>query len=457
MSGRPTNAPDWATNANFAAGIEAWNAQANKLLPPAGKIAEGFDPDEDFFAEWFNWILNNHGQWINYIATSIGLSCFGDGSDGSVVLDGVVAAPSWATKSGTVYTLARDTALLDLTITGAGVVVKTANFRLIGAGTLTTTAGGTVNNNGAASGFATAPAGSLGAGAGGVNGILSGAGGVAGSAGGAAANSAGGNGGAGGAGGTAGGGAGGVATAPAANLGSLHVFGPVTVGYIFSRAATGVWTQVQGGASGGVGGVNAGSGSSANSGGGAGVTVIAFPNLALANSTDISCVGGAAADSTLGTSTAVGGSGGGGGGLLILIYASKGASSFSAAVNCAGGAGGAGKGTGVNGSPGATGQLIEFSLSDSTSLPFEASSAHTEKGFAAITSGSGAGHDYVDVSWTAPFAAATGASGYEVDVQISLTTDGDPIPGVAITNKTPTGFRIRFTTDFDGEVRWSAK
>jgi hypothetical protein len=61
---RPTNLPDWATNANYGAGPYSGNANKNK--PPSGNIAEGFDPGAGMPASWFNWLFNNHGQWNDY-------------------------------------------------------------------------------------------------------------------------------------------------------------------------------------------------------------------------------------------------------------------------------------------------------------------------------------------------------------------------------------------------------
>jgi len=79
-----------------------------------------------------------------------------------------------------------------------------------------------------------------------------------------------------------------------------------------------------------------------------------------------------------------------------------------------------------------------------------------QRGWSAITTGTGNGHEYLDVTLGSSFAAATGASGYNIDVQISLTTNTDPMIVWDIVNKTSSGFRIRFSGDFNGEVRWRA-
>lgn len=62
---RPSTLPDWATNANYGAGARPWNGQPNKNAPSAGVIAEGFDPENPLYADFVNWIINNHALWID--------------------------------------------------------------------------------------------------------------------------------------------------------------------------------------------------------------------------------------------------------------------------------------------------------------------------------------------------------------------------------------------------------
>jgi hypothetical protein len=81
---------------------------------------------------------------------------------------------------------------------------------------------------------------------------------------------------------------------------------------------------------------------------------------------------------------------------------------------------------------------------------------HIEEGYAAITPGTGNTHEYLDVTFAQPFAGATGASGYKVYVEINCT-DAGLIPGWKSVNKTTSGMRIEFTSDFNGEVRWEVK
>lgn len=66
MASRPTVAPDFATDADHPAGVDDWSGKANKVQPSAGRIGSGFTPGEKLPTEWLNWILNNHGSWLDY-------------------------------------------------------------------------------------------------------------------------------------------------------------------------------------------------------------------------------------------------------------------------------------------------------------------------------------------------------------------------------------------------------
>ena len=67
---------------------------------------------------------------------------FGTGIDGSASLDGTVAAPAWATKSGSNYTLTRDVFATNLTLTSTARIF-TNGYRLCGTGILDVSAAGT--------------------------------------------------------------------------------------------------------------------------------------------------------------------------------------------------------------------------------------------------------------------------------------------------------------------------
>ena len=62
---KPDQDPGFATNTNYGAG--PYSGQANKAVPPAGVLGEGFNPGAGLPAEWLNERLGNHGSWINYL------------------------------------------------------------------------------------------------------------------------------------------------------------------------------------------------------------------------------------------------------------------------------------------------------------------------------------------------------------------------------------------------------
>jgi hypothetical protein len=310
-------------------------------------------------------------DFIAYIQQQALATAFGDGVDGNVTLDGVVAAPSGMSKVGTVYTLTRDFYANNLTVTGAGVILKTSGYRLFVRGTLTTAASGIISNDGNSAalriGGAVGPTGTLLGGAAGGNGGDGTGGAQTGSPGTVATNSLGGAGGAGGAsGGGTNGGPAQSTVPPAATLGGAHVFSPLTVGHICGiSGGVSTSTALQGGAGGSGGGASgpgAPGGTAGGGGGGGGVLVVVARILALNSASDIHANGGAGAAATVTGATGSGGGGGGGGGVALIAYGSKGSTVFSAATNVAGGAGAAGIGTGVAGSVGSNGTVIEMPL-----------------------------------------------------------------------------------------------
>lgn len=282
-------------------------------------------------------------DYVAYLNNQALASVFGDGSDSDVVI--------------TVNTsLTRDMFYRNLTVSGVGTVLDPTNFRIFVSGTLTIAASCKIGpsafsaTDGTLKGCAAFVTGGSG-GAVGTNGnnTTSSLGATAG---------AGGTDGAGHAGGTAG-----TATAPTAGKGSpraLIQWG----GHILGIAAgASLWTPISGGGSGGGGG-----GAAASVGGfggdGGPVTFIAARAIVLAAASNILANGNAGGTAT---GSNAGGGGGGGGGCLLLAYGSKalsggGSPVFSAATNCAGGAGGAKVGTGVVGSTGSNGTVVEFAL-----------------------------------------------------------------------------------------------
>jgi len=79
---------------------------------------------------------------------------------------------------------------------------------------------------------------------------------------------------------------------------------------------------------------------------------------------------------------------------------------------------------------------------------------HRDQGIATFTPGSGAGHDYVDVTFPhGPFADDQ----YNFTLAINMGADDVTSPPLVwVTLPTVNGFRIRAQSDFAGEVRWSA-
>jgi hypothetical protein len=442
MSTRPTTLPDWATNANFGAGVNPWNAQPNKAAPSAGLTAEGFDPQSPIAAEWINFLFNNHAQWIDYLDANQGSFLFGDGSDGTVTIDGTVAAPAGMSKSGSTYTLTRDFYAANLTITGVSTVLQTVNFRLFVNGTLTTVGGASINNDGLAASGQTGgvqrTGGTLSSTTAGANGGNVNVGGSN------ASNQTNSYGGAGGNGGASVGaaGTGGTTTAPAATLGAPRV-SDAQNGYLFGPPGSPAVVAIVGGAGGGGGG-GSGANVGGGGGGGGGILVICARFVALAAAGDIHANGGAGSNGT----ALSGGGGGGGGGVLILAYWSKSSGlTFTAATNCAAGTTGSG-GSGGSGTAGGSGTVFELAAS-SGSAP-STTAVHTEAFVQSITAGSGANHEFVDLT----FATAFGDTLYTVErIQIEMTTDGDPAVGWYLSNKLTTSVRVRFSSDFAGTLR----
>ena len=70
---RPTENPDFATDANFVAGVGVpvdIVGLSTKLEPPAPNRAQGFVPGLGFVGEYANWMLNalgKHASWLREI------------------------------------------------------------------------------------------------------------------------------------------------------------------------------------------------------------------------------------------------------------------------------------------------------------------------------------------------------------------------------------------------------
>lgn len=63
---KPTPSAAFATDANYTSDGDAWGGTATKVQPSAARQAEGAEPDT-FAAQWFNYMMNAHGQWIEWM------------------------------------------------------------------------------------------------------------------------------------------------------------------------------------------------------------------------------------------------------------------------------------------------------------------------------------------------------------------------------------------------------
>jgi hypothetical protein len=271
---------------------------------------------------------------------------FGQGVDGAVILDGTVTV-SWASKSGSVYTLTRDIYCSDLTI-NSGVVLSAVGFMVHCSGVLTLN--GTYGNSGAGA------VGSAGGTSTNGQNLRGGQTGATGGTGAGAAVSAltggmGGNGGAGGNSGATNGSAGGIVNLPAANLGGASAAQRLpwsSVGLCQTPTGT------QGWAGGGGGGAGAGDGTNAGGGGGqGGGVVLTNARYLVISASGLMKTGGGAGGNGAGGNAA--GGGGGAGGLIIINTTSFTGTIPTATTNCPGGAAGTSQGTATAASAGSNG------------------------------------------------------------------------------------------------------
>lgn len=288
-------------------------------------------------------------NWQAQTVTASALAIYGDGSDGSAVLDGVNTF-TWCSLAGSTYTMTRDAYLNNLTVNAAKILV--GKYRIFGLGTLTNN--GTIHNNGA---DGNSFVGGGGAGQGFYAPSANGGGSAAGSGSSTVAGTNGDNtgntstivtlGGAGGAGGGANGGTGGAlqSVTSLTGVGSIRnlidaISGHSTVSST-SRNTGPSMLSFNGGSGGGGGGRTTGGTSTqpGAGGGAAGQMLICFRTI-VNTAGIISCNGGNGVAATGGTCV-TGGGGGGGGGLLVLIY-----DSFSAGTETVNGGA---LGAGING------------------------------------------------------------------------------------------------------------
>lgn len=271
---------------------------------------------------------------VDSVISAGGLAFYGDGSDGNVTISGTT-------------TLTRDMYYDTLTVQSGG-ILKPDGFRIYCKTKCDVQTGGVIRNNGNDAAGSTAGgnlnlSSELGGGRDGGNG------GAANANGGASNGAA--YGGRGSAGGTGNGGA-----TAAGSVGTMTTSASVRttlaalVGWATTTTSQGIQSQHSGG--GGSGGGGGSTGAGGGGGGGAGTVFIAARSLVVAGT--IEAKGGVGGNATAANG---GGGGGGGGGYMILVYTTK---TATGTISVAGGAGGAKDGTGVAGTAGNTGTLVEF-------------------------------------------------------------------------------------------------
>lgn len=296
-------------------------------------------------------------QGVNMVSNSnleiygpfIPSSMLGDGSDGSATLDGS-SSVSWATRSGSIYTMTRDALCTNLTI-NSGVTLRVNNYLPYANGTLTND--GTIESkgndaSGASAGATYTNSGSWhssgGAGGGGAinaNGVIgAGSGGA----------SIGGGGGSGGNAGSFIGGSGNTSALVTSAHSSYR-----NVSFLINRKLSNGynWASLNGSGGGGGGAGNTANGT--GGGGGSGVGLCAVACNTLINNGVIQSVGGKGAD---GVATSGGSAGGGGGGSAGPVFVFANRVQVTGTIQSIGGSGGAGAGGGSAGTAGSANQVI---------------------------------------------------------------------------------------------------
>jgi parallel beta-helix repeat protein len=287
--------------------------------------------------------------WVNTTSGSgtFAGGLFGDGSDGTVVLDGTATVP-WASLSGGVYTMGRDCLTTSLTI-NSGITLFCAGYRIFCQGTIANN--GTISANGnnatSASGAAASTSRSLTSGTKGGNGTIA----TGGTGNNATGGIAVGTGGAGGGGANGGGGGGGtILTTASWLIRSVQAFAT-------GMLAFGGGVSALGGGSGGGGGGGDGTNTGGGGGSGGGIVCAFARSFANASGATLTSKGGSGFSPVAGN---CGGGGGGGGGLIVIFTINPWVNNGAAIVS--GGQGGTPSGTGVAGVTGNTGNILAITL-----------------------------------------------------------------------------------------------
>lgn len=111
---RPTISPSFATASTFPAGASPWSGQPPRVDPSAGVRTQGLTPQTDLPAEYLNFLIGIHGDWINYLDVEATGVVGGTISVAALQVDGAGGAtvsnnnPGHICFSGTTPTVAAD-------------------------------------------------------------------------------------------------------------------------------------------------------------------------------------------------------------------------------------------------------------------------------------------------------------------------------------------------------------
>lgn len=64
----PSTTLEWATDANYPAGSDAWSGTPTGVEPSSGEKGTGFVPAERPPAQFFNWFMHLAGLWVQWLA-----------------------------------------------------------------------------------------------------------------------------------------------------------------------------------------------------------------------------------------------------------------------------------------------------------------------------------------------------------------------------------------------------
>jgi len=75
MATPPNKEYNWAVDSvfdtNFGPSGSAWHGEPNKVLPVTTRISQGYVPSQSLDAESLNYYLNSHGDWIDWLSSSL--------------------------------------------------------------------------------------------------------------------------------------------------------------------------------------------------------------------------------------------------------------------------------------------------------------------------------------------------------------------------------------------------